>query len=481
MSQLPICDTETNKIIKYNQSNWHQWNGHEYQLIPIDRTWLEASADCEMRGGHLVTIATEEENNFVASLVSEAQIGEALIGFTDQETEGEWQWVTGEPVTYTKWDPGEPADAGQEDYAGIGYDGSWPDLQVYEARPYVCEWDTINVPINLTDHSPIIIENDDDFSEQAITEGWVGNGTPTNPYIIEGFNITSSEVLIHIENTNVHFILRDNFLSGIHRSNSGIYLVNITQGTVRHNLVKNCRDGIHLEKSSNVVIDTNEVQDNMGAGIWLITECDRNIISNNTCFNNGYNGIELGPSAGSENIIIYNTCFLNSNGIWLCYSSENEISNNYLSNNSQGVELVSDSNDNTILGNTIYNNTGYGIYIVNSHHNQIYDNYFIHNGHSESQAYDEGENNIFSDNYWDPRIVWTTTPQTSVPYWYPDTTQTVEEEQESTDQSSTSQTAYSEKIEPFVDLSSFLPLLQRGTILFFILTVLIVIRRRRPK
>jgi hypothetical protein len=153
MSQLPIYDPETNNIIVcqyrevtigWNQFNRHQWNGHEYELIPIDRKWLEASADCEILGGHLVTIATEEENNFVASLVSEAQIVEVLIGFTDQDTEGEWQWITNEPVTYTNWDPGEPADAGQEDYAGIRNDGRWPDLQVYEERPYVCEWDTIN-------------------------------------------------------------------------------------------------------------------------------------------------------------------------------------------------------------------------------------------------------------------------------------------------------------------------------------------------
>lgn len=480
MSQLPTYDTETNNIIKYNQFNRHQWNGHEYELIPISRTWLEASVDCEMRGGHLVTIATEEENNFVASLVSEAQIGEALIGFTDQETEGEWHWITNEPVTYTNWDSGEPADAGQEDYAGIRNDGGWPDLQVYEERPYVCEWESINVPINLTDHSPIIIESDNNFTEQAITEGWAGNGTPTNPYIIEGYNITSSEVLIRIENTSVHFIVRNNLLSGIDQSNSGIYLVNITQGTVRNNLVKNCRDGVHLVRSSDVEIDRNRVQDNMGAGIWLIIECDRNIISNNTCFSNGFNGIELGPSAGSENIIIYNTCYLNSNGIWLSSSSENEISNNYLCNNSHGVELESNSNNNTILGNTIHNNTGYGIYIENSHHNQIYDNYFIHNGHSESQAYDEGENNIFSDNYWNPGIDWSATlPLTSFSYWYPDTTHTLEEEEESMDLSSTS--VATQRMALFLNLSSFLPLLQRVTILFFIITLLIVIRRHQLK
>jgi len=39
------------------------------------------------------------------------------IGFTDQASEGTWEWISGEAVTYTNWASGEPNDANGEDYA----------------------------------------------------------------------------------------------------------------------------------------------------------------------------------------------------------------------------------------------------------------------------------------------------------------------------------------------------------------------------
>jgi hypothetical protein len=99
-----------------------------------------------------VTIATLEENEFVASLVTGTI---AIIGFTDMETEGEWKWVTNEPVTYNYWSSEGPEDAGQEDYAGISYDGTWVDLQVWEQWPYICEWGSVGSDNN-SDFSSLI-------------------------------------------------------------------------------------------------------------------------------------------------------------------------------------------------------------------------------------------------------------------------------------------------------------------------------------
>ncbi|MFX0183436.1 MAG: lectin-like protein [Candidatus Hodarchaeota archaeon] len=118
------------------------FNGHEYQLINISKTWHEAKKDCEARGGHLVTITSSKENEFVSNLAGSFWI---WIGLTDELNEGDWQWVTGESVTYDNWGLGEPNDASGEDYTEMHADGSWndigppssPDISYY----YVCEWD----------------------------------------------------------------------------------------------------------------------------------------------------------------------------------------------------------------------------------------------------------------------------------------------------------------------------------------------------
>ncbi|MHA1967926.1 MAG: C-type lectin domain-containing protein [Candidatus Hodarchaeales archaeon] len=137
----------SNILIENNIEQSIEYNGHSYQLISLAKTWLEANVDCQTRGGYLVTIGNQEENNFVASLVSDTV---ALIGYTDRETEGVWKWTTNEPVTFTNWQIGDPSDA-QEDYAGIANNGIWEDVYEDERLPYICEWDSrsSNILINL--------------------------------------------------------------------------------------------------------------------------------------------------------------------------------------------------------------------------------------------------------------------------------------------------------------------------------------------
>ena len=44
------------------------------------------------------------------------------LGLTDEFEEGNWQWVTGEPLNYTNWYDGEPNNnGGLEHYAEFGH------------------------------------------------------------------------------------------------------------------------------------------------------------------------------------------------------------------------------------------------------------------------------------------------------------------------------------------------------------------------
>ena len=136
------------------------FNGHEYQLINISKTWFEAKTDCEARGGYLVTITSSEENDFVSDL---AGLNNIWIGFTDELNEGDWQWVTGESSTYTNWRSGEPndVDAG-EDYAALYSDSLWIDAgspeTADEAYYYICEWDDIGVKVTFKGHEYQLID-----------------------------------------------------------------------------------------------------------------------------------------------------------------------------------------------------------------------------------------------------------------------------------------------------------------------------------
>jgi hypothetical protein len=89
-------------------------------------------------GGHLVTVTTAAENTFIFGLWPSG-----WIGLTDEVTEGVWQWVTGEAYSYTSWNPGEPNNAGNEDYVQFVGGGKWNDLPNNQNLPYVLEFEYI--------------------------------------------------------------------------------------------------------------------------------------------------------------------------------------------------------------------------------------------------------------------------------------------------------------------------------------------------
>ena len=82
--------------------------------------------------------------------------------------------------------------------------------------------------VSYTPHADIIIHNDDEFNETAYIEGWNGDGSSGDPFIIEGYEIYSEEFLIYIEDTRYHFIIQDCNLT---YAMYAIYLENVTKMT----------------------------------------------------------------------------------------------------------------------------------------------------------------------------------------------------------------------------------------------------------
>lgn len=68
------------------------------------RTWPVAESVCEEYGGHLASIASQEENDAVAALMLPAPVGLAWIGLTDTAEEGTFAWSDGASLLdFDKW------------------------------------------------------------------------------------------------------------------------------------------------------------------------------------------------------------------------------------------------------------------------------------------------------------------------------------------------------------------------------------------
>ena len=245
-------------------------------------------------------------------------------------------------------------------------------------------------------HGPIHITSNSDFASQASANGWPGDGSQGNPYIIDGYDIDGQggTYCIWIENTDVWFVIRNckvwNATSGASSPwGTGIYLKNVQHGTLASNNCSGNTNGVYLYLSST------------------------NTITNNNCSGNTNDGIVLDDPSNNNNIT-NNNCSGNSYGIFLDESCNNIITNNNCSDNSQeGIHLEPSSNYNNITNNNFYHNTYYAIYITSGstgntiHHNNFWQNNGAGRGvNGNCQAYDDVGSNTWYDNtaqegnYW---------------------------------------------------------------------------------
>jgi parallel beta-helix repeat protein len=259
-------------------------------------------------------------------------------------------------------------------------------------------------------HDPISINGNADFIAQAIVENWLGDGTLSDPYVIDGYNITSNEGLpygfskeaINIKNTDLHFRISNSL---IREYRTGIYLTNVSNGMVSDNFVIDNYyvwslmvwggNGITLSSSENNTLTNNTIIftergrsfggdlgiDIRNSGNNIITEnnlenatfsFDANYIQENLT-NNFVNGKPLVfwqninggtiPSGAGQIILVNSTAVevigQQVSGIQGINCSDLLIFNNNVSN-SNGI-ILSFSANSTLSNNMVSNDIGHGI------------------------------------------------------------------------------------------------------------------------
>ena len=114
-------------------------NGHSYQRFDTTLDWNSAKTACAALGGHLATITSQAENDWIQGNLMNG-IYQIWLGGTDSAQEGVWKWITGEAWNYTNWSYGEPNGGTGENHLTIWNSaGVWNDSDGV-AFPHLCEW-----------------------------------------------------------------------------------------------------------------------------------------------------------------------------------------------------------------------------------------------------------------------------------------------------------------------------------------------------
>ena len=78
------------------------WYLIEWPITPPE-TWSDITEHVDDLGGYLATVLSQEENDFIVNLLTTAGSNEGWFGLTAVEGSDDWQWVTGEEVSFTSW------------------------------------------------------------------------------------------------------------------------------------------------------------------------------------------------------------------------------------------------------------------------------------------------------------------------------------------------------------------------------------------
>ena len=244
-------------------------------------------------------------------------------------------------------------------------------------------------------HAPFVISNDSALHNAALDESWSGSGTEAEPYIIEGYNITSDMDCFDFDNVSLYFEIRDCYLDAVTPdSGRGIIMGNVSNGLVADTFIQNKYEGIRITGSSNNRIQNCTILLGSDHGIWVLQSNDTFVEDSEV------KNCEMGISVYESNFTTIMNSQIHDNAAGIsaislrnCTFEANDIHNSLDYN---GISLL-DVDYSSVVSNTIHSNNPGGIYMLACQFTIISENHF-YNASDHAIYIDECENNTVRQN-----------------------------------------------------------------------------------
>ncbi|XP_036828589.1 aggrecan core protein isoform X2 [Oncorhynchus mykiss] len=142
-----MCQTD----LEVCEPGWEKFMGFCYQHFTKRQGWEVAEQHCRLCGGHLISVMTPEEQDYINDKYREYQ----WTGLNDRTIEGDFRWSDGNPLLYENWYRGQPDSyflSGEDCVVMVWHDGGrWSDVPCNYHLSYTCKKGT-----SFCGHPPII-------------------------------------------------------------------------------------------------------------------------------------------------------------------------------------------------------------------------------------------------------------------------------------------------------------------------------------
>ncbi len=122
--------------------------GHSYQVVLERLTWEQARDRAKRMGGHLATLTTREEQEWVqktvfAGMPTQKNARLYIGAIQEKSIAAPWAWVTGEPFAISIWPGGKrPDDTSNSTHYATVWESGWDDVSVsHGPQSFLVEWD----------------------------------------------------------------------------------------------------------------------------------------------------------------------------------------------------------------------------------------------------------------------------------------------------------------------------------------------------
>lgn len=206
--------------------------------------------------------------------------------------------------------------------------------------------------LEYSSHGPISIARDEDFASQ----GWPGNGTMKNPYLIENLEIQcGSKTGVRIVNTQASFLVSNCMFTST-GGGMTFSFINITNGRIENCTSSRCSWAISNSSQCRIASST-------WSGFYqaLIHGCTNCSFVGNYLSSNHWSGLVLDTCTTcqfADNTVMGSV----GSGVWSARSINCSIQRNELARNLVGITLLG-CNGTFLSDNNIHDNSVYGVEI----------------------------------------------------------------------------------------------------------------------